>query len=464
MQSFLWGAATSSHQIEGENRFNDWWAWEAEGKIEGKVISGRATDHWNRFKEDLRLAASLGLNSYRFSVEWSRFEPKPGEWSKEAEDWYDALISECERLGLEPMLTLHHFTLPQWLADQGGLLNTDFPALFQKFTSRIARRYGARVPLWCTVNEPITLVVGQYLGGFMPPAKFAPRFIPVACQNLFRAHVAAYETLHSEIKKRSGPWKDKPLMVGFAHNMIDFQPSRAWHPLERMSAWMFRRFYNRSWLDAVMGKTQHFGMRGLVPHAGQVREARGKKTADFIGVNYYTKCYLHWGGDRSKQEFSLPEFFPVGVNFHGPYDDKSDLGWAVHPAGLGRILRFVSRYGLPIFITENGIADADDSRRAAYLSSHLLEVARAIERGMDIRGYYHWSLVDNFEWIKGFWPRFGLVEIDYDSFSRKTRESARFYQKVIAEHLKEQKALPSTAVLRNLAGAKHPQVTSPPSP
>lgn len=400
----------------------------------------------------MRIAKSLGLNSYRFSVEWSRFQPTPDRWEKEPGDWYLELIAECERLGLKPMVTLHHFTIPQWLAAKGGVLHPEFANYFQKFTEHVARLFGSRVPLWCTVNEPITWVVGQYLAGFMPPAKFAPTSVPLACQNLFRAHVLAYETLHREIKTRTGPWASEPLMVGFAHNMIDFVPHRTWQPLERMMTWTFRKFYNRSWLDAVMGKSQNFGARGLFPHGTQVTEGRGRRTADFIGVNYYTKCYLHWGKEERAGEFGHPNL-PVTIKFASKYDEASDLGWAIHPAGLGRILRFVSRYHLPIYITENGIADADDSRRKSYLVAHLLEVARAIERGIDIRGYYHWSLIDNFEWIKGFWPRFGLIEVDYDSFARKERPSADLLRKIIEKHTAQNREQPSTALLRDFGRA-----------
>lgn len=387
-------------------------------------------------------------------MEWSRFQPTRESWVTETGDWYAELIAECERLGLQPMLTLHHFTIPQWLAEHGGLLHPEFPALFQSFVSRVVKRLGARVPLWCTVNEPITWIIGQYIGGFMPPARFAPTMVPLACQNLFRAHVLAYETIHREVGERQGPWAKEPLMVGYAHNMVDFLPSRDWHPLERMMTWTFRRFYNRSWIDATVGKAQHFGVRGILPFAGQVTEARGRRTTDFIGINYYTKCYLQWGKEGAEQlqegSFARPDFVPMNVRFSGPFDEVSDLGWAIHPAGLGRMLRFVGNYGLPIYITENGIADSTDKRRLAYLQAHLLEVARAIERGIDIRGYFHWSLIDNFEWIKGFWPRFGLVEINYDNFERRVRPSAEKYREVITAHQTRGREKPSTALLREL--------------
>ncbi len=432
---FLWGAATSSHQIEGNNRHNDWWKWEAEGHIEGKVRSGLATDHWERYSEDLRLAEAYGMDSYRFSIEWSRIQPKADEWDESALEWYVELVRECEKRHLVPMATLHHFTLPQWVADQGGLCWEEWPQKFKKFTEKVAEKLGSIVPLWCTVNEPVTLAIGAYVGGFMPPAEFAPAKVATACRNLFRAHLLSYEVLNRYRNSRTGAWKETPFAVGFAHNMLDFRPSRKWHPVEYWMASLFRRLYNRAWLDAVTGQSQHFGVRGLISYAPQVEEALGKVSTDFIGVNYYTKCYLHWG-KTPKDGFSYGkmDWLPVGVSFARTHNKTSQLGWAVHPAGLGRMLRFVKRYGLPVYITENGIAGEDDSLRKEYLKSHINEVAHAIKGGLDVRGYYYWSLIDNFEWIKGFGPRFGLIEIDYETFERRPRPSADYFRRIIKAH------------------------------
>lgn len=422
---FLWGAATSGHQIEGGNEKSDWWAWEAEGRIEGGARSGKATDHWNRFREDLKLARALGLNSYRFSVEWSRIEPEEGRFSEAALDWYEALVGECEALGLLPMLTLHHFTSPLWFARRGGFAAADAPARFGRFTEKVISRLGPRIPLWCTINEPMVLVAGTYLGRFMPPAEYAPRKASEASRNLLRAHVLAYDLLHSRIGEREGPWRDRPLQVGVAHNLIDFRPDRAWHPLERVATAIIRRFHNRAWLDAITGHPQRFGVPGLIPRARPVPEALGRVTADFIGVNYYTQGYVQWRPRAPAPE--RPGELPLGIVFARRKEECSDLEWSIHPEGLGRMLRFVSRYGLPIYITENGIADREDRLRARYLETHLAEVEKAVGAGIPVRGYYHWSLLDNFEWIKGFGPRFGLYRVDYGSFERTLNPSATVY-------------------------------------
>ena len=430
---FLWGAATSSHQIEGGNEHNDWWAWEAEGHVDGGVRSGEATDHWNRFREDLQLAASLGLNSYRFSIEWSRLEPEEGLWNTVALDRYGEILSECERLGLLPMLTLHHFTSPRWFAENGGFTQSGAAEKFAAYVSRVIEAFGPRIPLWCTINEPMVLVAGSYLGTFMPPGEWAPRLASQASHQLLRAHVLAYDLLHSQSRERKGPWKNWPLQVGIAHNMLDFLPDRRWHWAEKVLARIFDRFCNRAWLDAVTGRKQHFGVVGMIPYADQVQEARGRKTADFIGINYYTKAYVQWRPlAPAHQAFAR---LPVGVSFAGSKDKVfSDVEWAVHPKGLTRMLAFAGGYGLPIYVTENGIADREDRLRPAFLHSHLKAVARALAEGIDVRGYYYWSLLDNFEWGKGFGPRFGLYHVDYETLARKPTKSAEVYRTIIEAH------------------------------
>ncbi len=431
---FLWGAATSSHQIEGGNVHNDWWQWEQAGNIEGGVRSGAATDHWNRFREDLRIAQDLGLNSYRFSIEWSRMEPEEGAWNKEATEWYREMIAECERRNLAPMATLLHFTMPRWVSDKGGFTWDLAADRFAGFTRHVLKELGDRIPLWCTLNEPNSMAVGAYLGGFMPPAKYSPARASLACRNLLRGHVLAYDRIKKSKAPRNGPFKDWPVQVGIAHNMIDFQPAHPGNLVERAMTSVFRRFYNRAWPDAVTGRKQHFGVLGLVPYPKPVWEARGRPTVDFLGINYYMRVYVCFGPQKSEAAFVRSRTMPAGVIFSKPDDKVSDLGWAIYPDGLGRMIRFLSRYKLPLYITENGIADANDSKRSGYLTEHLKVVADAIQRGADIRGYYHWSLIDNFEWVKGFEPRFGLCHVDYETFQRNPRGSYAVYRDIIRAH------------------------------
>lgn len=426
---FLWGAATSSHQIEGGNDKNDWWAWEKDGNIEGGVSSGIAVDHWNRYREDLALAAKLGLNSYRFSVEWSRIEPCEGQWDESALDRYAEIVTECEKVGLVPMLTLHHFTLPKWLSDQGGFSSARSPHQFFRYVEKVVGRLGSRIPLWCTLNEPVVLTLGAYIGRFMPPAEFSPSKASHMLANLLRAHTLAYDCIHRGVTARAGPFSEIPLQVGIAQNLLRFLPDRRWHPIERFLTRTFHRFYNLAFIEAVLGKKQRFGIPGLIPTPPPVTEALGRRMADFIGVNYYTKAYIQWRPKAPATE--RPPELPIGVTFARRTEAVSDLGWAIYPEGFRYLLDSVAAYKLPIYITENGIADRDDALRSEYIRLHVLEVERAIQRGIDIRGYYYWSLMDNFEWIKGFGPRFGLYKVDYNSLERVPTASASFLSELI---------------------------------
>jgi beta-glucosidase/6-phospho-beta-glucosidase/beta-galactosidase len=281
----------------------------------------------------------------------------------------------------------------------------------------------------------MVLTIGTYVGKFMPPALYSPERVAEASRNLLSSHVLAYDILHNEITSREGPWKAIPIQVGIAHNFLDFMPDRKWHLVEQILTWAFRSFYNRSWIDAIMGKKQHFGVLGWVPKARPVKEALGRKTADFIGVNYYTKAYLRWRPKDAGEGASAD--LPIGISFARRKEESSDLGWAIHPRGLGKILRYCHSHRVPVYITENGIADREDRIRGEYLLAHLEEVAKALENGVDIRGYFHWSLIDNFEWIKGFGPRFGLIAIDYDNFARTPRKSSLLYEKIIVAHTRD---------------------------
>lgn len=441
---FLWGAATSSHQIDGNNVASDWWRWEQEGNIEGGESSSLACDHWNRFPEDLRLASELGLNSYRFSIEWARLEPEEGKWERSAFEWYRELLDQCEKYKLLPMATLHHFTLPEWVASRGGFTNEHTPGWFTGYVKRVVQSFGSRIPLWCTLNEPNTLAIGQYLGGYMPPAQYQPNHVTLASRNLLKCHVQGYDTIHGKMPQRQGPWREHPLMVGIAHNMIDFVPWNRGNPIEQFLTQTIRRFYNQTWPDAVTGRKQHFGIRGFLPYAPQVTTARGRRTSDFIGVNYYTKIYVcfrpfRMGSTADENAFPMSSTSAVGITFSKKADPVSDVGWVIHPKGLGRMLRFLGRYRLPIYITENGIADRLDEKRADFIDSHLREVFLAQRNGIDVRGYFHWSLLDNFEWVKGFAPRFGLYEVDYLTQERRRRPSADFLTQAIQKFLQRAK-------------------------
>jgi beta-glucosidase len=402
------------------------------------------------------MAAALQLGSYRFSVEWAKVEPEEGVWNEAALGWYEKLLDHCEKNGLLPMLTLHHFTTPQWLAKKGGFANPESITYFSRYVKKVIERLGARVPLWCTFNEPMVLALGSYLGGFMPPAVQDPKSVSGASVNIFQAHANAYSTIHDQIGERKGLWRDHPLQVGIAHNMLDFLPDRWWHPLERSLAMVVGDYYNRRWLKAVTGKKQSFGLPGLIP-AAPTRTRLAKPSADFIGVNYYTKAYVRW---RPRDATSgAVSGFPLGIAFARRNEEQTDVGWAIHPSGFRKILLQAASFGLPLYVTENGIADRKDRWRGKYLLLHLKEIARLIAEGEDIRGYYHWSLMDNFEWKEGFGPRFGLFRVDYGNFEREARPSAQLYRRIIEAH---HGGAPDTNVLSNFdAESQHAEPAAP---
>ncbi|MGZ3773518.1 MAG: glycoside hydrolase family 1 protein [Pseudobdellovibrionaceae bacterium] len=420
-QKFLWGVASSSHQTEGNNQYNDWWDWEHEGKIEGGVRSGLACDFRNRFKEDLLEIKNLGCNSFRFSVEWSRVEPEKGQWNELEIAFYKDLVLECKKLGIEPMVTLHHFSIPLWFYRQGGFTRKDSHVDFIPYVKKMVEVIGEDVHWWCTINEPIVYTLGAYFAKYMPPGEFNPAKVVAANYHLFLSHREAYRIIKE---------KNQQAQVGIAHNMLAIRPSRKWHLLERIIANAIDRFYNWAWIDAITGGKVCFSLPFIFPKHSKITAG---KCCDFLGVNYYTQALVHLWPKVYPHETSLPQY-PVAVTFARRSDNKSDLGWSIYPKGLLKILRRLEKFKLPIFITENGIADKADQHRPKYLVEHLRILAEARNEGIDVAGYFHWSIYDNFEWIKGFGPCFGLLEMNYETQERSRRPSAELFTKIILSH------------------------------
>ncbi len=407
-EGFLWGTATAAHQVEGENRLNDWWAYEQEVGFPSGQVSGRACDQFHRYPEDFDRAREMGNNAHRLSIEWSRLEPAPGEWDEGAWEHYRRVFDALRERGLEPVVTLHHFTNPRWLAAEGGWLSRRAVGRFRRFAGRVARYYGAQVRWWIPFNEPNVYAYQAYAAGIWPPARRSLREAFRVLAHMMRAHAAAYWELHEHAALAP--------RVGIAHHVRRFEPASA-RPADRIATRLLDALFHRSVLAAV-----HEG-RFLPPLGiGQVvEEAVG--TLDFLGINYYTGVRIRFSRRHAERLFT--EELPVD-----PQAPRSDLGWEVYPEGLRKVLLEHRRLGLPILITENGIADADDDLRPAFLLAHLLEAHRAIQEGVDVRGYFHWSLIDNYEWAEGFGPRFGLVEVDYETLERRPRPSARLYAEI----------------------------------
>lgn len=401
----IWGAATSAHQVEGGNWWNDWWAWEEGGKVTEK--SGRAADHYRLFREDFRLARSLGHTAHRFSIEWSRLEPREGEWNEEAFRHYEEVFDALEAEKLEPVVTLHHFTNPLWFAEKGGWLQPGAAEKFALYVRKVAERFGSRVRFWITVNEPLIYIYQAYVLGRWPPGeKSLDKAFRVA-RELLWAHIKAYEILHRS-SKGSECW------VSIAHHAIAVAPCRPSSILDRFTLFLRDWFVNRLPFQALHS--------GFLFYPGVFFEKLpAKRTLDFLGVNYYSRDFVRFAGVGGIRQFG-----EVCPKQHHPEETEAvnDLGWEIYPQGIYEVVSSLRSLGLPVLITENGVATSDDSLRQRFIEAHLAQLERARDKKIPIFGYFYWSLVDNFEWAEGFRPRFGIVEVDYSNESRRVRPSA----------------------------------------
>ncbi len=395
--SFLFGTATSATQIEGGCTTSDWYAFARQpGRIKNGDTPAVACDSWHRWREDVALQQGLGMGTYRLGLEWARIEPEPGVIDRAALDEYRAMLGALGDAGIEPMVTLHHFTLPTWLAGRGGVLADGFAGRLASFARVAAGALGDLCRLWVTVNEPNVLAAHAYLLGIWPPAEKSPRLAWRAQAALLRAHDAAYRAVKDALGERA--------RVGVAHHLRAVEPERPASRADRAAARLFARVFNESF---ALAACRH-------------------RTQDFFGINYYSRDLVRFSA-RHAGELFVERRVPPGA-------EVNDLGWEIYPAGLGAVVRRWARAsGLPVYVTENGIADARDTRRARFLEAHLRELERLVGDGVDVRGYYHWSLLDNFEWSEGYAPRFGLVEVDYATGERRPRASAEVYARIARE-------------------------------
>jgi len=388
--SFYWGCSTSAHQIEG-NTVNDWSQWETSidrqeslrqaGKNPEEFVSGAACDSWNQFEEDVKCLKELGVNSYRFSIEWSRVEPEHGKFDEAVIERYAFFVRRLKEEGIEPFVTLWHWPLPLWVRDQGGWLSRQTVLDFVAYSRKVVEALGSQVRFWITINEPLVYASNSYYSGKWPPQmKSLTRTIRVA-RHLVQAHKLAYEAMKGT---------NASLQVGLSKHNIHFSAKQPW-VVNQLVARASTYFWNEWFLNRV----RHY--------------------QDFIGLNYY---------------------FHNSVDVHLGKNEKiiSDLGWELYPEGLYRVLKGLKRYRKPVYITEHGLADKDDRHRAWYLTESLRFAHRALNEGVDLRGYFHWSLLDNFEWADGFFPRFGLFEVDFVTCRRVARSSVAVYRSIITKN------------------------------
>lgn len=403
LDGVLLGVATAATQIEGGCDTTNWADW---AKTPGHIADGttpvRATGHWERWREDTELMASLGIQTYRFGVEWARLEPQPGVFSDEAFAHYRDEITLLRDKGIRPLLTLHHFNNPRWFESMGAFEHPDCVPIFLRFVERVVTELGDLVEDWCTINEPNVYATFGYLYGVFPPgAKSLPRTLRVMT-NLAHAHITAYELIHA---LRAG----KPTRVTFAVHLRVFDPANPANPVHRALARAQEFLFQEAVTEAMC--TGRFRMPLRRP-AG-IREGR---YYDALGINYYSRSWVSKIGDAAR-----------------PGAELNDLGWEIYPEGLERVARWAyDRWPAPIWVTENGTADNTERFRTQFLHDHLEIVAAARSTGLPFERFYHWCFVDNWEWAEGEVPRFGIVALDYATHERTVKPSGRFYADVIA--------------------------------
>jgi beta-glucosidase len=403
-QPFLWGVATSAFQLEGSPNA-DWASWDS---ILG--LTPNVTNHYSLYKRDLLLLKELGVNAYRFSIEWSRIQPKENQWDEDAISHYQEIIDILIENRIEPLVTIHHFTHPLWFIKKYPWHEERSVEKFLAFTEKILSSFRG-VKYWVTFNEPYVLILGGYLEGCMPPGVTDVSLAIRALENILICHGKAYDMIHAKIPGA---------LVSVAHNMAALAPWKQWNPLDRLLAKIAKYFYNHSLLDAFLTGTLQvrFPFKKTLHITVPV-----KNKLDFFGVNYYTRVHVRFN-----------PFKKMGVELrHRDIDGYglTDMGWEIHPHGLEKVLRYASKLNVPIIITENGVATRNDRRKIKFMKGHIDVLERCRKNGLDVHGYFYWSLIDNYEWLQGLDARFGLYKVDFNTMERIPTKAAVYYSYLI---------------------------------
>jgi beta-glucosidase len=444
---FLWGAAISAHQVEGSfggGANSDWWLFEHVGN---NILKGDtadiATDHWHRYPEDFAIAKALGLNTIRTSIAWEKIEPAAGVFSRDAIAHYRAEFQLMRAMGLRPLVTLQHGTVPLWFQRRGGWLADDSPQAFVEYVEFVVKSLSDLCDLWATINEPTSLIGEGYFYGNVPPQIASPLAAIKAMLNVIRAHRLATARIHELQPSASGAALRG---VGLVNSLEIFDPYRPQSAADIAATALVDELWNWAVPNAAISSgpaleravslmrasSRQPSPASVMDLIGKImaddrRGAAGSPVIDWFGVNYYTRNLIE----------ANPNGAPI---FHVPPGPVGDNGWSVYPEGLERIIRAANRRfpTLPVVVTEHGVADAWDRHRPELIRDALFYLDRAKfgHDGLapiDVRGYFHWSLTDNFEWRYGYAHRFGLVAILYEpDLKRVLRPSASVYQREIA--------------------------------
>jgi len=412
-RGFLWGTATASHQVEGFNTNNNWWAWEQQpGRILQGHKSGAACNWWGgKWREDFDRAYESHQNAHRFSIEWSRVQPLPDQWDNASLDRYREMARWLVDHNMTPFVTLHHFSDPIWLVEKGGWETDEIVGYFEKYVKKVVDALQEYVSLWVTINEPNVYALYGYLFGLFPPGKNDLRLALKVMENQVQAHAAAYYAIHE---------MQKTARVGAAINIRPMQPARPDSLADCMIARMISNQVNDFFPMAFSTGVMRFPFRRKsLPLA--------KNTQDFLGINFYTIEDVSFNLNKSRNQFHT-RFYPPGV-------ETSETGFlANRPEGMFNVIKWAKKFGVPIIIAENGIEDSKDTLRPRYLIEHLHQMWRAVNFNFPVKGYFHWTLVDNFEWERGWTQRFGLWELDVETQQRRKRPSADLYAEICQEN------------------------------
>lgn len=412
-RKFLWGASTSSHQVEGHT-YNQWTVWEnnnaprlaedskdatsnlnktgyainwssieQNASMASNYISGEADDHYKLFNEDFKLLKSLNLNSFRFSIEWSRLQPEEDQWNQEAINHYHNYINSLIELNIEPIITIWHWTMPVWFANYGGFERKSNLKYFYNYVKKVSFEYGSKIKYIAILNEPNVYTGMSYMVGQWPPQK---KSTTLALLKVYRHLAIAHRQSYKIIKKDY-----KNIMVGIAMSLTYTLPASTHNPINLLAI----KLKDYAWNWWFLNKNKNF--------------------LDFIGVNYYMTDYLNWH-----------------YKIKSPKSPVSDLGWYMQPADIYYVIKETwQRYKLPIIITENGVADAKDQYRQWWIEETIKALTKNIDEGVNLLGYLHWSLLDNFEWAFGWWPKFGLIAVDRQTMKRTIKESAVWFSQKV---------------------------------
>lgn len=412
----LWGVANAAHQVEGGCDNNNWSRWEAEpGRIADGHVSGDACQFYTRFAEDIALARAAGARAFRFSVEWSKLQPEPDTWDEEVLAHYRDQVAAMHAAGMVPMLTLHHFTQPRWFDDKGGWEARRNIQYFVSFAQRLFSELGAEVPLWCTINEPEVFTTQGWFVGMFPPGKKDALLVARVLANLLEAHSRVYHSL------KLMPGGDQ-VQIGLVKNIFQFDPLRRHSLPDWIACHYLDQVFNESILQAL--QTGHFevSIPGLVAYERAIPKLAA--AGDFIGLNYYSHFHV-------KTQLSATMPFDM---VQRPSDLATDMPYAVYAEGFHRALLRIDQLDLPVYVTENGIADARDDRRELFIRRYLYALSKAWQDGVDVRGYFYWTLVDNFEWSEGWHMCFGLYHLDRDTQERTLRPGSMAFVDIATRH------------------------------